>query len=91
MSPEHKPVKRFIAGAVCPRCGVMDRIVSYVDSSQRSVRECIDCGFHEKLVEPEAAAELETRVTKKRSQPVKAQPLKFYKNVRGKNTKDSPG
>ena len=32
--------KRFIAGAVCPRCGVMDRIVVSGDGEQRS---CVDC------------------------------------------------
>lgn len=38
--PAHPP--RFIAGAVCPRCGVMDRIVV---SGDGALRTCIDCGF----------------------------------------------
>lgn len=33
---------RFIAGAVCPRCSAMDRIVVSPDGETRS---CIDCGF----------------------------------------------
>lgn len=40
-SSDNKP-RRFIAGAVCPRCGVMDRIVVTADGETRS---CIDCGF----------------------------------------------
>ena len=38
---DNKP-RRFIAGAVCPRCGVMDRIVVSADGE---TRDCIDCGF----------------------------------------------
>ncbi|MGY0218575.1 YheV family putative zinc ribbon protein [Endozoicomonadaceae bacterium StTr2] len=36
--------KRFIAGAVCPKCGEMDRIVMF-DQDDQSVRECVSCGF----------------------------------------------
>lgn len=34
--------RRFIAGAVCPRCAAMDKIVVDLDSDQR---ECVACGF----------------------------------------------
>lgn len=34
--------KRFIAGAVCPRCGAMDRIVVSSDGESRA---CIACDF----------------------------------------------
>jgi len=33
---------RFIAGAVCPRCSAMDRIVVSPDGDTRS---CVECGF----------------------------------------------
>ncbi len=36
--------RRFIAGAVCPRCALMDKIVVDLDTDQR---ECIACGFKE--------------------------------------------
>ena len=36
--------RRFIAGAVCPRCALMDKIVVNLDSDQR---ECVACGFTE--------------------------------------------
>jgi uncharacterized metal-binding protein (TIGR02443 family) len=39
--PRHR---RFIAGAVCPRCGAMDTIVVDRESDRR---ECVDCGFAE--------------------------------------------
>ncbi len=57
-SPPHR--RRFIAGAVCPRCGAMDRIVVDLDSDQR---ECVACGFSEGR--PQAPEnELPTRVTR---------------------------
>ena len=34
--------RRFIAGAVCPRCGLMDKLL--VDSETER-RECVSCGF----------------------------------------------
>lgn len=37
-------MKRFIAGAVCPRCGLQDKLV--VDT-ETDYRECIKCGFSE--------------------------------------------
>lgn len=52
--------RRFIAGAVCPRCGVMDRIVVSADGEERS---CIDCGYSD--ARPEAPVdEVPTRVTR---------------------------
>lgn len=36
--------RRFIAGAVCPRCAAMDKIVVNLDTDQR---ECVACGFSE--------------------------------------------
>lgn len=54
-------VKRFIAGAVCPRCGEMDRLMSYSKDGQ-TIRECVACDFSEGLVANVAPSELETRV-----------------------------
>ena len=36
--------RRFIAGAVCPRCALMDKIVVDMDTDQRV---CVSCGFSE--------------------------------------------
>ena len=55
-----KPHRRFIAGAVCPRCGKMDKIV--VDMETQT-RECIECGFSEaRPGDSASSAELPTRV-----------------------------
>ena len=37
--------KRFIAGAVCPVCGVTDSIRTFRSETQQDYRECVDCGF----------------------------------------------
>lgn len=36
--------QRFIAGAVCPRCGLPDKIVVDQETDQR---RCVSCGFSE--------------------------------------------
>ena len=36
--------RRFIAGAVCPRCAQMDKMVVDLDTDQRL---CVSCGFSE--------------------------------------------
>ena len=41
--------KRFIAGAVCPACGTMDSIRTFRSETQQSYRECVDCGYTDKL------------------------------------------
>ncbi|QQD18330.1 YheV family putative metal-binding protein [Spongiibacter nanhainus] len=44
MATEYRP-KRFIAGAVCPKCSEMDKIVMYRANDNEQVRECVRCGF----------------------------------------------
>jgi uncharacterized protein len=73
--------RRFIAGAVCPRCALMDKIVVDLDSDQRV---CVSCGFSEarpglpadeKL--PPKPKELSTRVSRAAARRVEtpAQPI----------------
>ena len=56
-----KITKRFIAGAVCPRCGEMDRLVTYT-SAEGTFKECVACDFSEKQIAQVEMSELETRV-----------------------------
>jgi len=55
--------KRFIAGAVCPKCGAMDKIVNYRDAD-KNYRECVSCGFRDEILIAPQARELETRVNR---------------------------
>ncbi|MFK4753610.1 YheV family putative zinc ribbon protein [Oceanobacter antarcticus] len=62
--------RRFIAGAVCPKCAEMDRLVMFSNEAGEEVRECVSCGYtqttSEQAVEDEQnnlATELATRVT----------------------------
>jgi uncharacterized metal-binding protein (TIGR02443 family) len=40
-----KILKRFIAGAVCPRCAELDKLVMYNDIHEQQIRECVRCGY----------------------------------------------
>ncbi|SDK43865.1 YheV family putative zinc ribbon protein [Microbulbifer yueqingensis] len=65
-SGEGKPAKkRFIAGAVCPRCSAMDRIVNYREG-EKNFRECVACGFKDEIRLQSAPRELGTRVAPER-------------------------
>ena len=53
--------RRFIAGAVCPRCSAMDKIVVDLD---RDIRECVACGYSEERPGTAETSELPTRVNR---------------------------
>lgn len=53
--------RRFIAGAVCPRCAAMDKIVVDLDSDER---ECVACGFSEARPKGPDLEEVKTRVSR---------------------------
>lgn len=39
-------MKRFIAGAICPRCSAMDKLRAWRDDElEIQFRECVDCGY----------------------------------------------
>ncbi|TXS92318.1 YheV family putative zinc ribbon protein [Parahaliea aestuarii] len=53
--------RRFIAGAVCPRCSEMDTIVVDADTDER---ECVACGFSEARPSDAPRQEPHTRVNR---------------------------
>lgn len=58
--------KRFIAGAICPRCAAMDRIRSWEQNGIR-YRDCVSCDFFEQLpIDDETPQEIPTRVNQPR-------------------------
>ena len=59
-----KQHRRFIAGAVCPKCAEMDRLVTYINE-EGSFRECVSCDYVNKLPDQDDQAALnalDTRV-----------------------------
>ena len=54
----HKPQgggsRRFVAGAVCPRCKAMDRLV-ISQSEDGALLECVSCGFQDLRTESDQA------------------------------------
>ncbi|MCI0509609.1 hypothetical protein C8E00_1048 [Chromohalobacter marismortui] len=61
--------KRFIAGAICPRCAAMDRIRAWEQNGIR-YRECVSCDYLEQLAIDENgfATDLPTRVNQPREE-----------------------
>jgi uncharacterized metal-binding protein (TIGR02443 family) len=53
--------KRFIAGAICPRCKELDKLMMYKLDGQE-VRECVACDFKDELQFKQSVRELDTRV-----------------------------
>ncbi len=59
--------RRFIAGAVCPRCSALDKIVMYDNERGERVRECVSCGYRDALDERGNPTEITTRVNQPRA------------------------
>ena len=75
--------RRFIAGARCPSCGAMDKIVVDLQSERRS---CIACDFsEERPPAPDSAGELATRVSRPAARRVEtaAEPVTLLDPDRG--------
>lgn len=60
-----KVIKRFIAGAVCPRCSEMDKLTMYTNAQGEQVRECVRCGYSDAMTD-EGPKEEVTRVNQPR-------------------------
>ncbi len=79
--------KRFIAGAVCPKCAALDSLVMYrVDDTD--YRECVECGFEEKLVFKNQMRELTTRVNV--SEEEKQKETQVVKIIGASEDRDKP-
>lgn len=88
---QDSPRRRFIAGAVCPRCALMDKIIVDLDTDQRV---CVSCGFSEArpglpgekpLHKP---AELPTRVSRAAARRVET-PAQAITIIDSQKTRDS--
>ena len=43
-----KIIKRFVAGAVCPRCGELDKLRTWRDQA-KEYRECVQCQYQDAM------------------------------------------
>lgn len=72
-----KAKKRFIAGAVCPRCSEVDKLMVFSEGD-KEFRECVSCGFKEQMYLQSAPKELDTRVNKtKEEKASEVQPVRL--------------
>jgi hypothetical protein len=58
-------IRRFIAGASCPACAAVDKLVLLVGSEDQR-RECVSCGYSDSLAEDMQVQEPQTRVNRLR-------------------------
>ncbi|WP_461520275.1 YheV family putative zinc ribbon protein [Porticoccus sp.] len=69
--------RRFIAGAVCPRCNQMDKIVVFTEDD-KDYRACVSCDFKEQMFLQSTPRELETRVNRTAEEKqAEVQPVKL--------------
>lgn len=74
--------KRFIAGAICPSCKAMDKLVMWMEQDI-PYRQCMACGFTDSLNEQglSTAKELSSRVNPHSQQNESTvQVIKFFPN-----------
>lgn len=76
---DEAPKRRFIAGAVCPRCAALDRIVSW-EADGRQYRACVECDFEDSQpLDPGGELMPRGRLDAPRpAAPTTAQPIRFY-------------
>lgn len=76
----YSTVKRFIAGAVCPRCAAPDTVRAYSEGGSNH-RECVACGFTDQQCLGVGVSVPDTRVDKsQRKAKASIEPLKFIDN-----------
>ena len=69
--------KRFIAGARCPSCNELDKLMVYKENGD-DYRECISCGFKDKMLFKQVHREPVTRVNQtEQDKKAMVQTLKF--------------
>ncbi len=77
------PKKRFIAGAVCPQCAQMDKIVMFKQGGGE-FRECVACGFAEQLYIQPKPSEIPTRVNVSEADKIRqTQPIRIIEDTSG--------
>lgn len=55
--------RRFVAGAKCPQCQVMDKVVMFRRGGIQ-YQACVSCGYEDQMVFQPGFRELETRVNR---------------------------
>lgn len=67
--------KRFIAGAICPRCQIEDRLV-VENVGGKARRRCVSCGFSDEHA-PDLEVTLPTRFVRRGLDDAEARPIKL--------------
>ncbi len=89
-----KKFKRFIAGAVCPRCAEIDKLQMHSNEAGEQVRECVRCGYSDRMTADGQQQEIKTRVNtvKPGEQPLRHEDeLQIVKIMQSPAIKKPPG
>lgn len=69
--------KRFVAGAKCPQCQALDKIMMFRRDGVQH-QECVSCGYHAEMAFEQNFRELETRVNRTDEDKTRdVSPIKF--------------
>ena len=74
-------MRRFIAGAVCPQCRAVDRIV-VEDTESGRCRRCVSCGYADAFAE-RPATEPATRLTRRSEEKAEAMVVRIVERPDG--------
>ena len=55
--------RRFVAGAKCPQCQALDKVVMFRKAGVQ-FQACVSCGYEDEMVFERSFRELETRVNR---------------------------
>ena len=59
--------RRFVAGAKCPQCKMLDKVVMFRKAGVQ-FQACVSCGYEDEMVFGSNFRELETRVNRTESE-----------------------
>lgn len=84
-----KRVKRFISGAVCPRCAQMDKLIMFINEHDHQVRECVRCGYQDMMTDNGPQQIIKDEIATRVNQPrVGEEPLAHEEEVQIVNILD---
>ena len=74
--------RRFIAGAICPNCQALDRLVIEASEDESTLRRCVSCGFSE-VMDTQPRVALPGRLEQRPRDSAKPSPVRILDPKQG--------